>query len=65
MLKDASRRRFDVVMAWSIDRLGRSLIDLSGAGPDGLPALDLCGRIATEPSIYGIMHSPPCVPETH
>jgi DNA invertase Pin-like site-specific DNA recombinase len=25
MLKDAIRRRFDVVMAWSIDRLGRSL----------------------------------------
>lgn len=30
MLKDASRRRFDVVMAWSIDRIGRSLIDLLG-----------------------------------
>jgi DNA invertase Pin-like site-specific DNA recombinase len=30
MLKDASRRRFDVVMAWAIDRLGRSLIDLLG-----------------------------------
>jgi Resolvase, N terminal domain len=28
MLKDASRRRFDVVMAWAIDRLGRSLTDL-------------------------------------
>jgi DNA invertase Pin-like site-specific DNA recombinase len=25
MLKDASRRKFDVVMAWAIDRLGRSL----------------------------------------
>ena len=25
---DASRRKFDVVMAWAIDRLGRSLIDL-------------------------------------
>jgi DNA invertase Pin-like site-specific DNA recombinase len=25
MLKDATRRRFDVVMAWAIDRLGRSL----------------------------------------
>jgi DNA invertase Pin-like site-specific DNA recombinase len=31
MLKDASRRKFDVVMAWAIDRLGRSLIDLLGA----------------------------------
>ena len=28
MLKDASRRRFDVIMAWAIDRLGRSLSDL-------------------------------------
>src|SRR5215471_13476683 len=28
MLKDASRRKFDVVMAWTIDHLGRSLIDL-------------------------------------
>jgi DNA invertase Pin-like site-specific DNA recombinase len=28
MLNDASRRRFDVVMAWAIDRVGRSLIDL-------------------------------------
>jgi DNA invertase Pin-like site-specific DNA recombinase len=28
MLKDASRRRFDVVMAWAIDRVGRSLADL-------------------------------------
>src|SRR5262245_60757560 len=28
MLKDAGRRRFDVAMAWAIDRLGRSLIDL-------------------------------------
>src|SRR5262245_7145936 len=30
MLKDASKRRFDVVMTWAIDRLGRSLIDLLG-----------------------------------
>ena len=30
MLEDAQRRRFDVVMAWAIDRLGRSLIDLLG-----------------------------------
>jgi DNA invertase Pin-like site-specific DNA recombinase len=28
MLKDANRRRFDVAMAWSIDRVGRSLSDL-------------------------------------
>jgi DNA invertase Pin-like site-specific DNA recombinase len=28
MLKDATRGRFDVVLAWALDRLGRSLIDL-------------------------------------
>ena len=33
MLKDASKRRFDVVMAWAIDRLGRSLIDLFDDDP--------------------------------
>jgi DNA invertase Pin-like site-specific DNA recombinase len=31
MLKDAVRRKFDVAMAWSVDRLGRSLLDLIGA----------------------------------
>jgi DNA invertase Pin-like site-specific DNA recombinase len=30
LCKDAARRRFDVVMAWSVDRLGRSLQDLVG-----------------------------------
>ena len=39
MLRDASRRRFDVVMAWAIDRLGRSLIDLLGT----IQALEACG----------------------
>src|SRR5690242_13482926 len=41
MLKDATRRKFDVLMAWSVDRLGRSLADLvnglqelHGAGVD-------------------------------
>jgi len=28
MLKDATRRHFDLLMAWSVDRLGRSLQDL-------------------------------------
>ncbi len=28
LLKDASRGRFDVAMAWALDRLGRSLLDL-------------------------------------
>lgn len=30
MLKDVTRRQFDVVLAWSVDRLGRSLQDLVG-----------------------------------
>ena len=28
MLKDATRRKFDVLAAWAVDRLGRSLQDL-------------------------------------
>ena len=39
MLQDGQRRRFDVVMAWAIDRLGRSLIDLLGT----IQALEACG----------------------
>jgi len=39
MLKDASKRRFDVIMAWAIDRLGRSLIDLLGT----IQHLEACG----------------------
>lgn len=39
MLNDAQRHRFDVVMAWAIDRLGRSLIDLLGT----IQTLETCG----------------------
>jgi DNA invertase Pin-like site-specific DNA recombinase len=39
MLNDASRRKFDVVMAWAIDRLGRSLIDLLAT----VQTLEACG----------------------
>jgi DNA invertase Pin-like site-specific DNA recombinase len=39
MLNDAQRRRFDVVMAWSIDRVGRSLSDLLGT----IQQLEACG----------------------
>lgn len=39
MLKQAQSRKFDVVMAWSIDRIGRSLIDLLGT----IQHLDACG----------------------
>src|SRR3954468_5945708 len=34
MLKDAVRRRFDLLAAWSVDRLGRSLPDLVNALKD-------------------------------
>src|ERR1700680_1343181 len=30
LCRDAAQRKFDVVMAWSVDRLGRSLQDLIG-----------------------------------
>src|SRR5206468_9344887 len=30
LCRDAARREFDIVMAWSVDRLGRSLQDLVG-----------------------------------
>jgi DNA invertase Pin-like site-specific DNA recombinase len=30
LLRDAAQRKFDLVMAWSVDRLGRSLQDLVG-----------------------------------
>ena len=30
LCKDAAQRKFDMVMAWSVDRLGRSLQDLVG-----------------------------------
>ena len=39
MLKQAQRHRFDVVMAWAIDRLGRSLVDLLGT----IQHLEACG----------------------
>jgi DNA invertase Pin-like site-specific DNA recombinase len=39
MLKEASRRKFDIVMAWAIDRLGRSLSDLL----DTIQHLEACG----------------------
>src|ERR1700722_12232275 len=39
MLRDAQRRRFDLLMAWAIDRLGRSLIDLLGT----IQTLEACG----------------------
>ena len=45
LLSDASGRKFDIVMAWSVDRLGRSLQDLVGFLAE-LHALkiDLCLR---------------------
>jgi len=39
ILEDANRRKFDIVMSWAIDRLGRSLIDLLGT----IQHLEACG----------------------
>ena len=33
LCRDAARREFDMVMAWSVDRLGRSLQDWSASCP--------------------------------
>jgi DNA invertase Pin-like site-specific DNA recombinase len=46
LLKDASRRKFDVVMAWAIDRIGRSLVDLLGT----IQHLEAVGVISTSTS---------------
>jgi DNA invertase Pin-like site-specific DNA recombinase len=40
LCKDAARRQFDMVMAWSVDRLGQSLQDLVGF-LSGIHALDI------------------------
>src|SRR3954453_21560012 len=40
MLKDVVRRRFDILMVWSIDRLGRSVLHVANA----LAELDAAGR---------------------
>ncbi|MGA8194201.1 MAG: recombinase family protein [Acetobacteraceae bacterium] len=37
MLKDAVRRRFDVLMVWSIDRLGRSVLHVASAMAEWMP----------------------------
>jgi DNA invertase Pin-like site-specific DNA recombinase len=39
MLKQAQRGKFDVVMAWAIDRIGRSLVDLRNT----IETLKACG----------------------
>jgi DNA invertase Pin-like site-specific DNA recombinase len=39
MLKDAQRGKFDIVMAWAIDRIGRSLVDLLNT----IEGLKACG----------------------
>jgi DNA invertase Pin-like site-specific DNA recombinase len=63
LLSDASGRKFDIVMAWSVDRLGRSLQDLVGFLAE-LQALkiDLClkqqGIDTTTPAgkaLFGMM----------
>src|SRR5256884_2976748 len=65
LCRDAARREFDMVMAWSVDRLGRSLQDLVGflselhasrpprhlaAGVAPLPAIARLARAQAYPS---------------
>ena len=45
LLKDATRREFDMIAAWSVDRLGRSLQHLVGLLEDRLFFKDLSTRI--------------------
>ena len=62
-LKDATRRRYDMLAAWSVDRLGRSLQDvvsamqeLRGAGVDLFlhqQALDTSGPTQTLGAVAG------------
>jgi DNA invertase Pin-like site-specific DNA recombinase len=43
LMKDATRRKFDIIMAWSVDRLGRSLQDLVAfLGEVHAQGVDLC-----------------------
>jgi len=41
LLRDAAQRKFDMVMAWSVDRLGRSLQDLVSY-PNCMPSTLTC-----------------------
>jgi DNA invertase Pin-like site-specific DNA recombinase len=43
LCRDATKRQFDVIMAWSVDRLGRSLQDLVASYPSCTP----CGSTST------------------
>src|SRR6516162_6344790 len=60
MLKDAGRRNFDVVMAWAIDRLGRSLIDLLGTYRDAWRHYDYCScNTRSLTGLYDLDHERP------
>src|SRR3979409_580919 len=58
LCRDATQRRFELVMAWSVDRLGRSLQDLIGFLSE-LHSLGIAlflhqqGRYTTSPAAYG------------
>jgi DNA invertase Pin-like site-specific DNA recombinase len=67
MLKDAVRRRYDILMVWSIDRLGRSVLrvanvlaELDAAGirlychQEGIDSSTLMGRAMIQmASVFG------------
>jgi DNA invertase Pin-like site-specific DNA recombinase len=53
MLRDAVRRRFDVLMVWSIDRLGRSVLHVANASPNSMrpasPSIAINRRSTAQP----------------
>ena len=60
MLKDAVRRRFDILMVWSIDRLGRSVLHVAMPWPNSM-LLALPSTPISRPSTHdadGTGHDP-------
>src|SRR5262249_3378692 len=52
LCRDATKRQFDVVMAWNVDRLGRSLKDLVRSCPSFTRSASTCfciSRVSTRP----------------
>ena len=59
MLKDATRRKFDMIMAWSVDRLGRSLQHLLSFMTD-LQAVGCDLYLHQQDSTHPLLQDVPC-----
>ena len=57
LCRDATKRQFDVVMAWNVDRLGRSLKDLV-AFLSELHALGIMGAPSRRPACCSVGQTP-------